>query len=84
MKNRGTDETGPMHRVIRHFLFVCNKTNFRDKPIFDLHVIYIIEPRPMISKKCGILTSVDSDEPVQPPFKHRNAKCFSVSSLTFM
>ena len=23
----------------------------------------------MISRQCGILTSVDSDEPVQPPFK---------------
>ena len=23
--------------------------------------------------KCGILTSVDSDEPVQPPFKLRNS-----------
>ena len=30
----------------------------------------------------GILTSVDSDEPVQPPFKPRNSKCCSVSSLT--
>ena len=25
-------------------------------------------------KQCGILTSVDSDEPVQPPFKLRNSK----------
>ena len=24
--------------------------------------------------QCGILTSVDSDEPVQPPFKHRTSK----------
>ena len=30
----------------------------------------------------GILTSVDSDEPVQPPFKLRNLKWGSVSSLT--
>ena len=30
----------------------------------------------------GILTSVDSDEPVQPPVKHRNSKWCSVSSLT--
>ena len=33
-------------------------------------------------KQCGILTSVDSDEPVQPPFKLRNSKWCSVSSLT--
>ena len=31
-------------------------------------------------QQCGILTSVDSDEPVQPAFKLRN----SVSSLTLI
>ena len=31
-------------------------------------------------QQCGILTSVDSDEPVQPPFKLRNSKWCSVSS----
>ena len=25
-------------------------------------------------QQCGILTSVDSDEPVQPPFEPRNSK----------
>ena len=29
-----------------------------------------------------LLTSVDSDEPVQPPFKFKNSKHCSVSSLT--
>ena len=33
-------------------------------------------------QQCGILTSVDSDEPVQPPVKQRNSKWCSVSSLT--
>ena len=32
--------------------------------------------------QCGILTSVDSDEPMQPPFKLKNSKLISVSSLT--
>ena len=32
----------------------------------------------------GILTSVDSEEPVQPPFKLRNSKWCSVSSLTLV
>ena len=32
--------------------------------------------------QCGILTNVDSDEPVQPPFKLRNSNRCSVSSLT--
>ena len=35
-------------------------------------------------QQCGILTSVDSDEPVQPPFKLRNPKWSSVSSFTVM
>ena len=32
-------------------------------------------------QQCGILTSVDSYEPVQPPFKLRNFKCCLVSGL---
>ena len=30
---------------------------------------------------CAILTSVDSDEPLQPPFKLINSKCCLVSRL---
>ena len=30
-----------------------------------------------------ILTNVDSDEPVQPPFEHRTSQ-FSISSLTLI
>ena len=33
-------------------------------------------------QQCGILTCVDSDEPVQPPVNLRNTKGCSVSSLT--
>ena len=33
-------------------------------------------------QQCGILKSVDSDEPVQPPIVLRNSKSCSVSSLT--
>ena len=33
-------------------------------------------------QQCGILTGVDSEEPVQPPFKLRNSKLCSVSSVT--
>ena len=32
------------------------------------------EPRHEISNNVAFLTSVDSDEPVQPPFKLRNSK----------
>ena len=35
-------------------------------------------------QQCGILTSVDSYEHVQPHFKPRNSKGCSVSSLTFI
>ena len=35
-------------------------------------------------QQCGISTSVDSDEPVQPPFKLRISKCCSVSSSTII
>ena len=35
-------------------------------------------------QQCDILTSVDSDEPVQPPFKLRNSKWCSVSSITII
>ena len=35
-----------------------------------------------VFQQCGILTSADSDEPVQPLFKLRNSKLCSVSSLT--
>ena len=35
-------------------------------------------------QQCGILTCVDSDEPVQPPFMLRNSKWCSVSRLTFI
>ena len=41
----------------------------------------VYEPRHVIPKT-GILTSVVSDEPVQPPVKLRNPKCCSISSLT--
>ena len=35
-------------------------------------------------KQCSILTSLDSDEHVQPPFRLRNLKWCSVSSLTLI
>ena len=35
-------------------------------------------------QQCGILTSVDSDEPMQPPVKLRNSNWYLVSSLTFI
>ena len=44
--------------------------------ITAIHVAHVI------FQQCGILTCVDSDEPVQPPFKLRNSECYSASSFT--
>ena len=35
-------------------------------------------------QQCGILTGVDSDKPLQPPFELRNSKWCLVSSLIFI
>ena len=52
---------------------------------FEIASISLInELRHKISKQCDILTSVNSDEPMQPPFMRRNSKWRSVSSLTFI
>ena len=48
------------------------------------HFILENEPRHVISNNMAFLASVDSDEPVQPPFKLRNRKWCSVGSLTFI
>ena len=49
-------------------LTLCIKT---DEPL----VVYIFEPTATCDfQQCGILASVDSDEPVQPPFMLRNSK----------
>ena len=46
-----------------------------------LHVKYA---RTHDFQQCGVLTSIDSDEPVQPSFKLRNSKCCSVTILTLI
>ena len=47
-----------------------------------LHIVYIYWAATWDFQQCGILTSVDSDEAVQPPFKLRNSKRCLVGSLT--
>ena len=48
------------------------------KGTYEEHLSEIIEPVYVISK--NVVFCVDSDEPVQPPFKLRNSKWCSVSS----
>ena len=57
--------------------------------MIEFHSNYFIkrdinEPQHGISNNCGILTCLDSDEPVQPPFKLRNSKWCSDSSLAII
>ena len=40
----------------------------------------IIEPATCDFQQCGILKSVDLDEPLQPPVKLRNHKCCLIGS----
>ena len=44
----------------------------------------LFEPRHEIANNLPFLTSVDWDEPLQPPFKLRYSKWCSVSSLTII
>ena len=45
-------------------------------------IVNIIQAATCHRKQCGIWTSVDSDETIQPLVKFRNSKWFSVSSFT--
>ena len=56
-----------LHRFLTVVIF-CFKCFFQ---VFFIDKV-LFEPRDL--KQCGILTSVDSDEHVQPPFKLRNSK----------
>ena len=62
-----------------------NFTKFLNTQSMDIKMIRLkFRPQPSGDNKicavtcdfqqCGILTSVDSDEPLQPPFKLRNSK----------
>ena len=77
--------------------FVCYSSTFKGKLNFQglfktvlyievlfkpVQTLYYIGAATCDFQQCGILASVDSDEPVQPPLKLRNYKCRSVSSLT--
>ena len=55
-----------------------------DLQICWMHPVKILWAATCDFHQCGILTSVDSDEPVQLPFKVRNSKWRSVSSLIFI
>ena len=70
------DQSSISRKLIFHSFFIQSKKEGEDQELIraatcDFH-------------QCGILTTVDSDEPVQPPFKLRNSKWCSVSSLTII
>ena len=53
-------------------------------PGLNQYLARINEPVHEISNNVTFLTCVDSDESLQPPFKLRNSKWCSVSSLTII
>ena len=48
------------------------------------HLMKVIRAVAWDFQQCDNLTCVDSDKPLQPPFKLRNSKLCSVSSLTII
>ena len=66
--------------VVIVFLGTCMYLESTMPLVFAL-IQTAFEPWHVISNKCGILTSGDSDEPVQPPFKLRNSRWCLVNSL---
>ena len=71
--------------------FLMLKTIKNDYCILCTHFHHFYSPTAAIKwavtcdfQQCGILTFVDSDEHVQPPFKLRNSQWCSVSSLTII
>ena len=67
-------------------LSICDKYNYPNRLVetvfFEYQQHMSRETRDF--QQCDILTSVDSDEPVQPPLKVRSSKRCSVSSLTLI
>ena len=47
--------------------------SFMANKLLGIHIKFYLS-RASEFQQCGILTSVDSEEPVQPPFKLRNSK----------
>ena len=62
-------------------MIILGVRNFRVLEILE-HLPYILLQTHIMYFIC-ILTSVDSDRPMQPPFKLRNSKLYSFSSLIF-
>ena len=76
------------HKCDKFQNIMCWPINFYLKTNFTNWILAVSLARKYIwastceFQQCGILTNVDSNESVQPPFKLRNSKCCSVTSLT--
>ena len=64
------------------FFLFCNQTHVVGTQKICLDFLSIIWAMTCAFQQCGILTSVDLDESVQPPFKLRNSKWCLASSLS--
>ena len=89
--NKDPDHSAWMHRLVCAFDIRKPKEGFSSVEAYIMNVlIHSPTSKDHTNKwavtwdfqQCGILTSVDSDKPVQPPFKLRNSKWCLVSSLT--
>ena len=71
------------HVMLKYLLYYTHSYYLSCLPKI-LQLKHAFEPVHEVFNKFDILTSVDSDEPLQPPFNLRNAKWCSVSSLTIV
>ena len=90
VRHTGDDMAYPCSGNLLLFLLKCN-TKFLENPSvvyfwFCVFIFLAVFKQKWAAtcdfQQCGILTSVDSDKPVQPPYKLRNSKWRSVSSFT--
>ena len=58
------------------------RASYHSVQVKDLHFNPYISAMTRDFRQCGILTSVDSDEPLQPPLILRHSKWCPVSSVT--
>ena len=70
--------------LMRYIVFTGDEDKSRKRQVCKSSSSKGNMSRDMRFPQCGILTSVGSGEAVQPPFKLRNSKWCSVSSLALI
>ena len=78
-----SDKMRCLPSILSLFCNKFNKFNHKEAPTFRFY-FNTIRASACDFQQLGIWTCVDLDEPLQPPFKLRNSKWCSVSSLTII